>query len=149
MPLPLRAPLSRAKALESARKSAPKTPEETEKFLKKTKKRLKAMRERVKVSWLEVLAVVFFIALPKDLIDVFELTIIGKLVTIVIGFITGFILFIWFQFRVQEPSLRIVVKIVIVLLVETLPIIALLPVMTFLVLNVKLKLLEKILGMFK
>ncbi len=156
MPLPLAdasrtALIARRKtALEAARKSAPKTPQETERLFKKTKKRLEAMRERAKkISWLEVLAVVFLVALPKDLIDVFELTIIGKLVTIVIGFITAFILFIWFQFRVQEPSLKVVVKIAIALLVETLPILALLPLMTFLVLNVKLKLLEKILGMFK
>lgn len=150
MPLPLAALARRKTALEAARKSGQKTPKEIEKLLKKTKRRLKAMRERAKkVSWLEVLAVVLLVALPKDLIDVFELTIIGKLVTIVVGFIAGLILFIWFQFRVKEPSLRVVVKIVIALLIETLPLLALLPLWTFLVLNVKLKLLEKILGVFK
>jgi hypothetical protein len=156
MPLPLAAAgraalIARRKtALEAARKSAPKTPEEFRKLKKKAKKALEATRARgKKIPWLEVLAVTLLIALPKDLIDVFELTIIGKLVTIVIGFLTAFILFIWFQFRVGESSMRVVVKTVIALLIETLPILALLPLWTFLVLNVKLKLLEKLLGMFK
>jgi len=104
---------------------------------------------RKKITWFEIIAVVLLVALPNDLLDIINLTGVGKLVTIFIEPITLFFLFAWFWIRVREKSSRKVVKNAVTFLAEILPIMGLLPLWTLLVINVKTGWLDPIFGIIE
>jgi hypothetical protein len=102
-----------------------------------------------RVPWFEIIAVLFLFAVPNDLLDIFEITIVAKPVTMAIEIYTGIFLFLWFVFGVGESSGRILVRLIIVMFIEMIPGLGLLPVWTFIILNKKLGITSKILGLVK
>jgi len=90
-----------------------------------------------RISWIEILFVVVFLALPNDLLDVINLTGVGKIITIFVEPITLFFIFIWFWFRVRERTHKKVAKNALTFIAEIIPIVGLFPIWTLLVINVK------------
>ena len=102
-----------------------------------------------RIPWFEIIAVIFLFALPNDLIDIFDITIVAKPVTMIIDVFTGIFLFLWFLFGVRESSGRIFLRLFIAIFIELVPGLGLLPIWTFLILNMKLGIIRKILGPIK
>jgi hypothetical protein len=100
-----------------------------------------------KISWLEIILVVVFIALPNDLLDVINLTGVGKIVTIFIEPITLIAIFFWFWFRVQQKASRGFFRGFLIFIAEIIPVVGLLPLWTLLVINVKTGWLNPILDL--
>ena len=147
MPLPLAAAgiaLARKAALSKVRRGAKKQIKKSAEGI--TKSKSSGKKTKKDISWLEIGLVIIFVALPNDLIDVFNLTIVGKLVTIFIEPITLFFLFAWFWVRVREKPSRRIVKSAITFVAEIIPFIGLLPLWTLLVINVKTGWLDKFLA---
>ena len=98
------------------------------------------------ISWFEVIFVLIFFALPNDLIDMLEITIVGKFITLVVDVITALTIFIWFWIRVGESPNRKLAKFLIATIAEMFPAIGILPMWTLLALDTKLRLIEKLLS---
>lgn len=138
----------RRAALSRARKAVTKHARgEAKEKLKEGMQKLASTAQNT--SWFEILLVVFLFALPNDLLDIAEILIISKPVTIAVDVLTGFVLFLWFWIRVGESSGKALVKTAVALLIEVMPALGLLPVMTFLVLNAKLGIIGKALGIVR
>jgi len=90
-----------------------------------------------RISWLEIIFIPLPLAILNDVLDLFEITIIAKLVTILIDIATAGILFIWFWFRVRQQPSKKLFRQGITFSAELVPILAFLPMWTLLVLAVK------------
>lgn len=106
-----------------------------------------APAEETKIPWLEIIFVVLVFALPNDLLDLLELTGIGKIATIILDFVSALALWLWFLLRVGESPNKKLLKFVIAAIGEF-TVLGLLPLWTILVINVRLRIVEKIAGLF-
>lgn len=104
--------------------------------------------EEAKIPWLEIIFVVLVFALPNDLLDILELTIIGKVATIVIDFVTALALWLWFLLRAGGSPNKKLLKFVLAAIGEF-TVLGPLPLWTLLVLNVRLRIIEKLFGAIK
>jgi len=137
MPLPVAVAIAarvaaRRAALSAARKRAIKSRKKLARFQGGSGKESKR-----NISWAEIALVVFFVALPNDILDVINLTGVGKLVTIFIEPITLSLLFFWFWFRVREGAPRKILKNLLTFVAEIIPVVGLFPLWTLLVINAK------------
>ena len=151
MPLPLAAAaiVARRAALSAARKGKGAAKKKFKRDLGRMAKIQGgpiSAEARKKIGWPEIILVILLIALPNDLLDIINLTGIGKLVTIFIEPITLFFLFAWFWVRVREKPSKKIVKNALTFIAEIIPFIGLFPLWTLLVINVKTGWLDKLLA---
>lgn len=127
----------RREQLSAARK---KLREKVKRGAKEVAKNLFSDAEAAKrISWLEIIFIPLPIALLNDVVDIFEITIIGKLGTILVDIITAALLFIWFWLRVRQQPSKKLFRTSITFFAEIIPVLGLLPMWTLLVLAVKVR----------
>ena len=125
----------RRERLSEARK---KLQEKVKKGIKKAAINLLSDAEAAKrISWLEIIFIPLPIALATDVLDFFEITVIGKFVTIFIDVAAAAILFAWFWIRVRQHPSKKLFRQGITFFAEIIPVLGLLPMWTLLVLAVK------------
>jgi len=135
---------ARRAALSAARKDLKKKVKEG---TKQAGKSIVADAERV--SWLEVIFIPLPLAVLNDAIDIFN-------ITIIIDFVTVFLIYAWFYIRVRQGPGKKIFRNLLVFIAEVIPIVGMFPFWIMLVLSVKIGALraiitlpEKFLGFFK
>ncbi len=91
-----------------------------------------------RISWIEIIFIPLPLAVLNDVLDILEITVIAKLVTILIDFATVGLLFFWFWIRVRQQPAKKFFRQGITLFAELVPALGMLPIWTLLVLSVKI-----------
>ena len=129
-----------AKRREQLSRARKKLQEKVKKGAKETALNLLSDANAAKrISWLEIVFIPLPLAIFNDVLDIFEITVIAKLGTILIDIGSAALLFIWFWTRVRQQPAKKIFRQGITFFTELVPILGFLPMWTLLVLAVKIK----------
>lgn len=137
--MPIDAPVAaiRQKTLAEARKKAAEAAKSFKESIKKGAKNASKAFIEARPTLLEVILFALPLALLADAIDLLELTIIGKVITIVTDAIIGLILSAWLWLRSGQSINRKLLKIIVTFVAEFIPVVGFLPLWTLMVINAK------------
>ena len=128
------------------------------KLQKAVKREIEAVKKARMVSYLEYILFLLPVAGLNDILDFIAVTGLLKIVTLLIDFITAFLIFLWYIFRMGRMPPRFLFRFILVVIAELIPGIGMLPMWTIMVtyeflkgrlikMGVKVRVIEK--GMMK